>query len=165
MATQLVFNGNLDPASPNLSTRFIGATIFFIEAPTLNAELEIDVYLQVYLPGIIGETVRNVPLGKIEEQSILLNVTDTETANLIPTEYQNTGLEMALLFLASDTTYLYAIAVSPKCNLCQLKAQNDAIQDTQTIMQATLQQILDAVNQPVPTSAPTTTQQQFFYLQ
>ncbi len=165
MATQLVFSGNLDPVSPNLSSRFVGATMFFIEAPTLNAELEIDVYLQVYLPGIIGETVRNVPLGKIEEQSILLNVTDTETASLIPIEYQNTNLEMALLFLASDTTYLYAIAVSPDCNLCQLKTQNDAIQNTLTTMQATLQQILDAVGQPVPASAPTTAQQQFFYLQ
>ena len=71
-----------------------------------------------------------ISLGKIEEQAILLNVTDTETANLIPIEYQNTGLEMALLFLASDAIYLYAIVVKPDCNLCQIYAQNQAIKNS-----------------------------------
>jgi hypothetical protein len=123
MSTQIVFSGNLNPSAANLSNRFTEASVFFIEAPLLNVELEIDVFLQVYLPGVLGETTRNIPLGKIESQAILLNVTDTETASLIPLEYQNTDLEMALLFLASDTTYLYAVIVKPDCNLCLLKNQ------------------------------------------
>lgn len=123
MSTQIVFSGNLDPSGANLSNRFTEASIFFIEAPFLNVELEIDVFLQVYLPGILGEITRNIPLGKIESQAILLNVTDTKTANLIPLKYQNTDLEMALLFLASDTTYLYAVIVKPDCNLCLLNNQ------------------------------------------
>lgn len=123
MATQIVFNDNLNPSSANLSSRFTEASAFFIEAPLLNVELEIDVFLQVYLPGILGETTRNIPLGKIESSAIRLNITDTETANLIPLEYQNTNLEMALLFLASDTTYLYALIIKPECNLCLLQNQ------------------------------------------
>ncbi len=138
MALQLVFSGNLDPASANLSSRFTEATAFFIEAPLLNAELEIDVYLQVYLPGILGEVARNIPLGKISDTALLLNISDTETSQVIPSEYQNTGLEMALLFLASDTTFLYATVVKPDCNLCQLSAQLNQLETK-------VDEILDAV--------------------
>ena len=165
MAVQIVFSGDLDPENPNLSTRFSEATSFFIQAPLINSELEIDVYLQVYMPGVIGETARNIPLGKIVEQTVLLNVTDTETANLIPIEYQNTGLEMALLFSASDTTYLYAIVIKPDCNICQLSSQNNDIQMTLANMQITLQQIKNAVGVPASSASANTASEQFFYLQ
>lgn len=121
MALQTVFSNNLDPASPNLSERFVGATAFYIAAPLINAELEIDCYLQVYFPAIIGEQIRNIPLGKISEQSILLNISDTQTASVIPQEFLDTGLEMALLFLASSTTFIQAAIIKPDCtntNIC-----------------------------------------------
>lgn len=125
-----VYSNNLSPSAPNLSTRFTDATSFFIHAPLIGAgiELEIDVFLQVYLPyGIGQELVRNLPLGKIEEQTVFLNITDTETLNTIPQEYLNSNLEMALLFLATDTTFLEAIIIKPQLTL------TDIYQDLQLI--------------------------------
>lgn len=157
MASQLVFSGNLDPAAPNLSVRFNEAIGFFIQAPSLNAELEIDVFLQVYLPSILGETVRSIPLGKIEAQAILLNITDTETFNCIPYELQNTGVEMALLFLASDTTFLYAEVIKPNCNLCVIATELDGINQK-------IDLILSSLGIPQPVNA-VSTNDNFFVLQ
>jgi hypothetical protein len=123
VAVQTVFSNNLDPSAPNLTSRFTGATGFYIAAPLITAELEIDCYLQVYFSAIIGEQVRNIPLGKIEEQSILLNLTDTETASVIPIEFVDTNLEMALLFLASDSTFIQVAVIKPDCTLCSLQIQ------------------------------------------
>ena len=106
MALKIVYSTNLNPAQPNITERFVNAVGFFINAPLLNAELEIDCFLQVYLPLVFEEQVRNYPLGKITEQAILLNLTDTESLVSIPSEFLDTGLEMSLLFLASDNTYL-----------------------------------------------------------
>lgn len=158
MASQLVFSGNLDPASPNLSVRFTSAIGFFIQAPSLSSELEIDVFLQVYLPSILGEIVRSIPLGKIEEQAILLNITDTETFSVIPYELQNTGVEMALLFLASDNTFIYAETIQPDCNLCVLDSKLD-------LLEQKIDLILANLNVPVPSVPPTVAQLLFFFLQ
>ena len=124
MALQVVYSGNLDPSDPNLSVEFSNATAFLIQAPGLNAELEIDCFLQLYVTGLTGEIVRNIPLGRIEEQAILLNISDTETVQSIPAEYLNSGLQMRLLFLASEATFLYAYIIKPDCTLCDLSAQN-----------------------------------------
>ncbi|NJO99186.1 MAG: hypothetical protein HC775_16740 [Hyellaceae cyanobacterium CSU_1_1] len=78
------------------------------------------------------------------------------TANLIPIEYQNTDLEMALLFLPSSTTFLYATVVKPNCSLCVIEAQNNNIQDTLFSMQLVLNQILAALDVPVVTTGMTT---------
>lgn len=167
MGLQIVFSDNLDPSQPNLSVAFEGATAFLIEAPSLNAELEIDVYLQIYISGINGELVRNIPLGKIVEQAILLNITDTETISLIPAEYLDNQFQMKLLFLASSTTFLYAYIIKPDCTLCDLQSQNTAIQDRLSTIENTLDAIAAAVNVPVTSTviAGTTTQQAFFFLQ
>ena len=146
MASQLVFSGNLDPASPNLSVRFNSAIGFFIQVSNLSAELEIDCFLQVYLPSVLGEVVRNIPLGKIEEQAILLNITDTETFNVIPDELQNTDLEMALLFLASDTSFVYAEVIKPNCNLCVIASQLNVVNQK-------LDLILNNLGVPLPVNA------------
>ncbi len=114
MAVQLVFQRNLDPTSPNLTSRFTDVVGSYIAAPLISAELEIDCYLQIYFPAVIGEQVRNIPLGRITEGSILLNRTDTETALPIPEEFIDTGLEMALLFLSSDSTFIQAAVVKKK---------------------------------------------------
>lgn len=160
MAVQTVFSSNLDPTTENLTARFTNATGFYILAPFLNAELEIDVFLQVYFPTTLGEQVRNLPLGKIEEQAILLNVTDTQSLVTIPSEYLDSGLEMALLFLASSTTFLQVVVISPECTLCSINNRLNNIEST-------LQQILTAVNEPSTpvVVAGTAPQQQFFFIQ
>ena len=153
MAVQLVFQGNLDPSNPNVSSRFTDAIGFYIAAPLITAELEIDVYLQVYFPAVIGEQVRNIPLGRVIEQSILLNVIDTETALAIPKEYLNTGLDMALLFLPSSTTFIQAAVVKKNCSLCQIakdtsdiKSRLDGIEQTLNLLNL----IVRALNIPIP---------------
>ncbi len=161
MALQIVFSDNLDPATSNLSVEFFNATAFLIEAPGLTTELEIDVFLQLYLTGINGQLVRNIPLGKVEEQAILLNVTDTETATAIPAEYLNSGLEMRLLFLASEATFLYAYVIQPDCTLCGINRRLDTLETK-------IDLILNNLNVPVPAPLPvagTTSQQAFFFLQ
>ena len=150
MAVQTVFSSNLDPSAPNLSTRFVDATAFYIAAPLINAEVEIDCYLQVYFPAEIGEQVRVIPLGKISEGSILLNISDTETASVIGVEFANTKLEMALLFLASSETFLQAAVVKPDCTICQLETQIKNL-DTK------LNLVLGSLNIPQPVVSATAT--------
>ena len=159
MAIQTVFSNNLDPASPNLSERFIGATAFYIAAPLINAELEIDCYLQVYFPAAIGEQIRNIPLGKISEQSILLNISDTETASVIPQEFLDTGLEMALLFLASSSTFIQAAIIKPNCTVSDVCNSLELVNQRLTAIENALSTV------PNNTNTATTQQQQFFGLQ
>jgi hypothetical protein len=109
MALTPVFNSTLDPTQPNLSSRFRDAVAFFIAAPLLSDEVEIDVFLQLYLP---FNQVRNIPLGKISEQAVLLNLTDTESISVIPEEFMDTDLEMALLFLPSQAFTLQAYVIT-----------------------------------------------------
>lgn len=119
MAQQIVFQGNLVPDQPNLSNRFSNAVAFFISAPLISAELEIDCYLQVYIPAVTGEVVRVINLGKIVEQAVYLNLADTETLSIIPSELLDTGLEMALLFLPSDETFIQAAVITQDCSVCE----------------------------------------------
>ncbi len=65
MALKIVYSSNLNPTQPNITERFTNAVGFFINAPLLDAELEIDCFLQVYLPLVFEEQARNYPLGKI----------------------------------------------------------------------------------------------------
>lgn len=148
MAVQTVFSSNLDPSQPNLSARFVDATAFYIAAPLITAEVEIDCYLQVYFPAVIGEQVRVIPLGRISEQSILLNLTDTETASVIPAEFLDTSLEMALLFVPSSDTFIQAAVIKPDCTICELKAQVTAL-DTK------LNLVLASLNIPQPVTPAT----------
>ncbi len=158
MALQVVFSNNLDPSGVNLSSRFSDAVGFYISAPLISAELEIDVFLQVYFPAVVGEQVRNIPLGRIEEQAVLINVTDTETANVIPSEFSDTGLEMALLFLASNTTFIQAAIFTKDCSLTQICNGLEAIN-------LRLTQIEQTLGIPTLGNPPTPEQQAFFFLQ
>ena len=127
MALQTVFSDNLNPARENLSIRFKDAIAFYIDAPFIDDQLEIDVFLQVYFPTATSERVRVLSIGKISEASILLNITDTESVVSIPEEYLGTGLEMALLFLASSNTYLEAYVVTKNYTIERLQADIDEI--------------------------------------
>ena len=167
MALQTVFSSNLDPAKENLSTRFVDATAFYIDAPLIDSELEIDVFLQVYFPVLGGERTRVLSIGKISEASILLNVTDTESVVTIPSEYVGTGLEMALLFLASSNTYLEAYAIGKNCTLCQLKAEVEAIKTILSDFKSQLNRIESGVesNNSVINGIGSLIEQSFFLLQ
>lgn len=127
MAVQTVFSDNLDPDNGSLTARFVNATAFYIDVPLLNAELEIDVYLQVYFPTATGERLRNLTLGKLKDGQIKLNEADTETVVPIPNEFIDSGLEMAIYFTPSDTTFLEVYVLGLDCTLCTLDAKLDAI--------------------------------------
>ena len=117
--------------------------------------MEIDCYLQLYLTGISGEPVRNIPLGKIQESAILLNLTDTETVSTIPIEYIDTGLRMRLLFLASSTTFLYAYAIKPDCTLCQLDNKITALAQQQATLLNLVTGIFNFLGVPAPVTSVT----------
>lgn len=119
MVVQQVFSSNLNASIANLSSRFVDAIAFYIHTPLSTFELEIDCYLQIYLPSNNQPIIRVISLGKIEEQNFSLNSIDTESIVFIPEEYQDTGIEMALLFVPSDftTTYLEAFVIKKNANL------------------------------------------------
>lgn len=165
MALLTVFSDTLNPQAENLSVRFTGAVGFYIHAPLLTTELEIDVFLQVYLPNSSGERVRNIPFGKVEEQAILLNVTDTETLITIPSEYVDSSLEMALLFLASDAVYLEVYIVGVDCSLCEIRNRQINMFNILIDIQITLNQILNALNIPALTTGTLGDDAQFMFLQ
>ena len=163
MVVQTVFSDNLDSSNPNLSSRFVDGTAFYIDAPLINSELEIDVFLQVYFPAAGSERVRNLPLGKISEQSILLNITDTESVVAIPSEFVGTGLEMALLFLASSNTYLEAYVIGKNCTVCGLRIEIDDIKSTLASIQIQLDRIEANSGNPVPVGTSAEQQQRLFF--
>ena len=146
MALTRVFRGRTDPTQPNLSARFTDATAFYIAAPFVDIEVEIDVFLQVYLP--LG-AVRNIPLGKISEQAVLLNLTDTESVSLIPQEFLDANLEMALLFLPSQEFILEAFVISKDVNLTDIQTQlteiSQQIGELETINNQNQDLLLDSV--------------------
>lgn len=160
MVLQIVFQDNLNPSAPNLSDRFTDAVGFFISAPLIAVEYEVDCFLQVYFPAIIGEQTRVINLGKITEQSILLNLTDTETANIIPNEFLDTGLEMALLFLSSDTTFIQAAIVKKTCSLTEICSDLTQVKNALNL----IANFLGVPIAPLPV-IPSSTQQAFFFLQ
>ena len=71
MAVTQIYSNVVNPTEPNLSSRFTNAIAFYISAPLISSEVEIDVFLQLYLP---SNQVRNILLGKITEQAVLLNL-------------------------------------------------------------------------------------------
>lgn len=133
MAILTVFSDNLSPIQGSLSARFTKAKGFFIDAPLTNSELEIDIFLQVYLPSPRGDHTRLLPLS-------VFNPNDTETLITIPTEYVDSDLEMALLFLASDTTYLEAYVIGAECTLLGINTKLDQITQSITDMSLFLQE-------------------------
>jgi hypothetical protein len=132
VALLTVFSDNLSPITGNLSTRFSKAIGFFIDAPLTEYELEIDVFIQIYIPTSTGEITRNLPLSTA-------NPLDTETMITIPSEYVDSGLEMALLFLASSNTYLEAYVIGAACTLCSLDSKLNQITQLITDMSLFLQ--------------------------
>ncbi len=126
MGVQQVFSGTTNPTSPNLSERFKDAIGFFISAPLIDIEIEIDVFLQIYL---LDEKIRNIPLGKVTEQAVLLNLTDTESVSIIPEEFQDTNLEMSLLFLPSQSFTLEAFVLTKEITLTNLSQQITDLQE------------------------------------
>ena len=82
--------------------------------------------------------MRVIPLGQIEEQAILLNVTDTERVQTIPSEFVDTGLEMALLFLSSDETFIQAAIIKPNCTVGDICNSLNLINDRLTAIENAL---------------------------
>jgi hypothetical protein len=127
MAVTNVFSNNLDASNinNNLSSRFSNATGFFIYAPFLaqqDIELTIDVFIQTFIK--VGQTEFNrlTRIAKVEEQSILLNLADTDSVNTLPSEFVEVSeVEYALLFLPTDNTYLEAYAIYPDTTLLELE--------------------------------------------
>lgn len=183
MALQVVFSDNLDPENGSLTARFTNATAFYIDAPLLEAELEIDAYLQVYFPTATGERLRNLPLGKLKDGEIKLNEIDSISVETIGLELIDSGLEMAIYFTSSDTTFLEVYVLGLECTLCGIKSQVTQLDDkitalsskvdelatanssNQSALTALLNLILTAVGLPVPALPATSAQQEFFFLQ
>ena len=168
MAVLTVFSDNLNPTTGSLTTRFTQATGFYIDVPFLTVEMEIDVFLQVYFPTATGERVRNLPLGKLKDGEIKLNETDSETLISIPYEFVDSGLEMALFFLSSDTTYLDVYVVGADCTLCEIKSSIEQLQNANSLTQQILELILNflGISTPfLPAAPPTSAQSSFFFLQ
>ncbi|MEO0834784.1 MAG: hypothetical protein AAFY16_02095 [Cyanobacteria bacterium J06642_3] len=186
MALLTVFSNNLSPATGSLTSRFTNAAAFYIDAPLITSELEIDVFLQVYFPTATNERVRNLALGKLKDGQIKLNETDTETVVPIPDEFIDSGLEMALFFLSSSATFLEVYVLGKDCTLCEVsnevlalgnrlddiesKIDDLAVVNTNNNSNLTtiLNLILNAIGvaAPLPLPVPATAEQQaFFFLQ
>lgn len=173
MAVQTVFNGLLDPSQPNITARFVDATGFYLHAPLLSSEVEIDVFLQVYFPQIVGERVRNLPLGKLSENSLLLNQADTESVTPIPAEFVDTQYEMALLLLPSEAFTLEVVVIKPNCTVLTLcldiaDLQQDVtdIKNTIDFVELALKAIFSLLGAPtLPVLPPTQAQAEFFFFQ
>lgn len=172
MALLTVFSDNLNPTTGSLSDRFRNATAFYIDAPLLTGEMEIDVFLQVYFPTATGERLRNLALGKLSDGQIRLNQTDTETVVPIPDEFIDSGLDMALFFLPSDPIFLEVYVLGADVSIKSLDEKIDELtrqlNDVETGNNNTdiiLNLILNALGIPAPIISGTGGEQEFFLLQ
>lgn len=167
MALQIVFQNNLSPGTINLSSRFTDATGFYISAPFIANQYQIDVYLQIYFPTETVEQVRVISLGLIEETAILLNQINTERVSAIPIEYLNTGYEMALAFVSSDETFIQAAIIKPECTLSTVCNSLDSLKITLSNIQQQLDRIESKTGNTNPTpaelSSNSATQQLLFF--
>lgn len=144
MALLTVFNSSLNPTTGSLTARFTNATAFYINAPLLSSELELDVFLQVYFPATSGEKVRNLALGKLKDGQIKLNEVDTETVVPIPNEFLDSGLEMALFFLASESITLEVYVLGQDCTLCELENRIASLDSKLTTLTNQVQDIANS---------------------
>lgn len=139
MVVRQIYSNNLNGDEPNISERFSNAVGFIIDTPLLDSELQIDCFLQVYFPTESSEKIKNYPLGKIEEQVVLLNLTDTESLVSIPSEFLDTDLEMALLFLGGNSIFLEAFVIEKKYNLSEeltaIKESLSTIQQSNSLVE------------------------------
>ena len=149
-----VFSDNLDPDNGSLTARFSNATAFYIDAPLLNVELEIDVYLQVYLPTATGERLRNLALGKLKDGNIKLNEIDTETVVPIPSEFIDSGLEMAFYFTPSESIFLEVYVLEKQCTICTIDQKIDNLIAANNQINSVLDLVLDTLNTLVLPQVP-----------
>ena len=171
MALQTVFSNNLDPENGSLTARFTNATAFYIDAPLIPAELEIDVFLQVYFPTASGERVRNLRIGSLKDGEIKLNETDTATVVPIPNEFLDSGLEMALFFTPSETIFLEVYILGQEVTIKTLDDKLDTIatllNDLDTARDNSdliLNLIFNSLGLPLPISSTTASAAESFFL-
>ncbi|MGL5075743.1 MAG: hypothetical protein ACRDBG_07860 [Waterburya sp.] len=133
MAIVNVYSNNLDASNlnNNLSSRFSKATGFFIAAPLLaqqGIELSIDVFLQTFIRVGNTEFNRLTRIAKVEEQTIFVNLIDTDGLVVIPSEFVEVAeIEYALLFSPTDNTYLEAYAILPDTTLLEIQEKLEEV--------------------------------------
>jgi len=122
VTTTRVFNRSMTPASINRSDRFLGADFLYIIAPDSTAEIEMDVFLQIFLP--FGEQ-RKIQL---ESPSILatVNQVNTETVARIPIEFKGYEMYLALTPTSSDFLEVWVSGSTSPCE--ELGDQLDRIE-------------------------------------
>lgn len=111
-----IFSNTLDPTVENYSDTFLGAIGFYLIAPSLTSEVEIDIFLQVNFSPTIIRLVKLEPL----------NISNTERLTLIPAELRELSVPMRLLILPSQAFFLEIILVKVTYN----DALKDEIIDT-----------------------------------
>lgn len=155
-----IYEGALNPSSFNLTDRFIDGIGFFIRAKNLASELRIDAYIQVFLPVSATEEIRNLPFSKVIESSILLNETDTESFVIIPEELSITGIEMAILFLASQPVDFEVYIIEKDSDINDIMSLLDRLFLQGERARILLEQILREVDS-IPKLCPTEVQYVF----
>ncbi|MEQ9549927.1 MAG: hypothetical protein RIM23_09950 [Coleofasciculus sp. G3-WIS-01] len=122
VTTRRVFNQKMNPGAINRSDRFIGADFLYIIAPDFAGEIEIDAFLQVFLP--IG-TQRKIQL---ESPSILafVNQVNTETVTRIPAEFKGYEMEVVLAPSSDDFLEVWVSGSNSPCD--DLEEQLDRIE-------------------------------------
>jgi hypothetical protein len=95
MATQetTIYNSTLNPTIANLSDEFTRGIGFYLTALNLTDEVEIDIFLQLYL------TPTKIRAINLES----LNVSTTERLTLLPPQLRDIDIPMRLLILPSET--------------------------------------------------------------
>jgi hypothetical protein len=101
-----ILSSTLNPSIENYSDTFSEGIGFYLIAPTLISEVEIDIFLQIQFSPTTIRLVRLEPL----------NVSNTERFTLIPAELREINVPMRLLILPNQAFLLEIILVKVSYN-------------------------------------------------
>jgi len=88
-----IYNSTVNPTTSNLSDQFTRGIGFYLTALNLTDEVEIDIFLQLYLT---PTKIRAISLEP-------LNVSTTERLTLLPPQLRDIDIPMRLLILPSES--------------------------------------------------------------
>lgn len=128
-----IFNQTTVSDAENRSIEFTSGLGFYLIAPTIADEIEIDIFLQVQLSPSIVRQVRLEPM----------NLSNTERLTLIPSQLANLGLPMYLAIFPSEAIDLEIILLQPISPLEEITELLDKLNQL-------LEIILNFFNIPLP---------------
>ncbi len=114
---ELIFSGGVGALSENTTESFSDGIAFFVEAPDISDELELDFYLQFAVNGFQNKGVKLTPEP----------IADTLFLYIIPEELSNTGEQFYASFISNTSTAIEVWIIKKDTSLATIDEKLEEI--------------------------------------